>query len=54
MSGVAVLLLFFGLVALGLGFILRETGILGTVFLAGGAYLSLQGVMLLLEARFRK
>ena len=53
-TGVAVLLLFFGLVGLGLGFILRATGILGTLFLVGGVYLSLHGAMLLLEARFEK
>lgn len=52
-TGVGVALLAVGLPALGLGLILRETGIFGLVLVAGGAYLSLEGLMILVESWWR-
>lgn len=46
-AGVA--LLFAGVVAAGLGSILRETGIFGTVLLVGGGYVALHGAGLLVQ-----
>ncbi|MFN2564964.1 MAG: hypothetical protein ABR499_08145 [Gemmatimonadaceae bacterium] len=48
-----VLLLVVGLPVLGLGFILRETGLFGMLFLAGGGYLVTEGGLILLEAWLR-
>jgi hypothetical protein len=50
---IGVLLLTVGVFALVLGIALRETGLFGLLFRAGGGYCVLQGAFLLLEAWWR-